>query len=179
MKTLLTLLWMICATTASAQTYENRGFKALMNGKIPVEVMFQTTCNQDGEWMTAGYLYYPKAKTPAPILIVEGWHPEKPVVSKDENETVCRFTEYQPDGEVTGILYVTYVEVEGDFQMRKGIRLHNLGCKPIHFHFSGEVPVVRRQAGGMVRIALGTGVRVGLLCHEKDLSQRKLKRRTP
>ena len=130
MKNVLTLMLMTCAIlqghtltlgqgTASAQTYENRGFKALMNGKIPVEVMFQTTHNQDGEWMTAGYLYYPKAKTPAPILIVEGWYPEKPIVSKDKDETVSRFVEYQPDGEKTGILYVTYVEVEGDFQMRK------------------------------------------------------------
>ena len=118
--TLSTLLLTLCATTAWAQQhYENRGFKALMNGKIPVEVMFQTTQNQDGEWMTAGYLYYPKAKNPAPILIVEGWYPEKQIVSKDEDETVSRFTEYQPDGEKTGILYVTYVEVEGDFQMRR------------------------------------------------------------
>ena len=117
---LSTLLLTLCATTVWAQLhYENRGFKALMNGKIPVEVMFQTTQNQDGEWMTAGYLYYPKAKNPAPILIVEGWYPEKQIVSKDEDETVSRFTEYQPDGERTGILYVTYVEVEGDFQMRR------------------------------------------------------------
>lgn len=117
---LSTLLLTLCATTVWAQQhYENRGFKALMNGKIPVEVMFQTTRNQDGEWMTAGYLYYPKAKNPAPILIVEGWYPEKQIVSKDEDETVSRFTEYQPDGESTGILYVTYVEVEGDFQMRR------------------------------------------------------------
>lgn len=139
--TFLSLILMIGCTTAWAQHYENRGFKAVMiatphsdrkseiatphsdrmseNGKIPVEVMFQTTQNQDGEWMTAGYLYYPKAKNPAPILIVEGWYPEKQIVSKDENETVSRFTEYQPDGERTGILYVTYVEVEGDFQMRR------------------------------------------------------------
>ena len=120
MKTLLCLLLTLCVTSVSAQgNYENRGFKALMNGKIAVEVMFQTTQNQDGEWMTAGYIYYPKAKNPAPILIVEGWYPEKPIVSKDENEIVCRFVEYQPDGEITGKLYVTYVEVEGDFQMRK------------------------------------------------------------
>ena len=115
----LSLTLMAGAITAWAQHYENRGFKALMNGKIPVEVMFQTTQNQDDEWMTAGYLYYPKAKNPAPILIVEGWYPEKQIVSKDEDETVSRFTEYQPDGEKTGILYVTYVEVEGDFQMRR------------------------------------------------------------
>ena len=131
MKTILSLLLMFCATGAWAHCnatlrpevreghYENRGFKALMNGKIPVEVMFQTTQNQDDEWVTAGYLYYPKAKNPAPILIVEGWYPEKQIVSKDEDEVVSRFTEYQPDGERTGILYVTYVEVEGDFQMRR------------------------------------------------------------
>ena len=115
----LSLILMLCNMTASAQHYENRGFKAVMNGKIPVEVMFQTTQNQDDQWMTAGYLYYPKAKNPAPILIVEGWYPEKQIVSKDEDEVVSRFTEYQPDGERTGILYVTYVEVEGDFQMRR------------------------------------------------------------
>ena len=121
MKTLMLSLMLTAATlTASAQQhYENRGFKAMLNGKTPIEVMFQTTQNADDEWVTAGYLYYPKAKTPAPILIVEGWYPEKQIVSKDEDETVSRFTEYQPDGERTGILYVTYVEVEGDFQMRR------------------------------------------------------------
>ena len=117
--TILSLMLIAGATMAWAQHYENRGFKALMNGRIPVEVMFQTTQNQDDQWMTAGYLYYPKAKNPAPILIVEGWYPEKQIVSKDEDEVVSRFTEYQPDGERTGILYVTYVEVEGDFQMRR------------------------------------------------------------
>ena len=114
--------WAHCNATLRPEVgehYEHRGFKALLNGKIPVEVMFQTTQNQDDQWMTAGYLYYPKAKNPAPILIVEGWFPEKPIQSKDEDETISRFTEYQPDGEVTGILYVTYVEVEGDFQMRR------------------------------------------------------------
>lgn len=119
-KTLLCFLLTLCVTCVSAQgNYENRGFKAVMNGKIAVEVMFQTTRNVDDEWITAGYIYYPKAKNPAPILIVEGWYPEKPIVSKDEDEVVSRFVEYQPDGEVTGTLYVTYVEVEGDFQMRK------------------------------------------------------------
>ena len=117
---MLSLMLTAATLTAGAQQhYENRGFKALLNGKLPIEVMFQTTQNADDEWVTAGYLYYPKAKNPAPILIVEGWFPEKPIKSKDDDEVVSRFTEYQPDGEVTGILYVTYVEVEGDFQMRR------------------------------------------------------------
>ena len=117
---MLSLMLTAATLTAGAQQhYENRGFKALLNGKLPIEVMFQTTQNADDEWVTAGYLYYPKAKNPAPILIVEGWFPEKPIKSKDDNEVVSRFTEYQPDGEVTGILYATYGEVEGDFQMRR------------------------------------------------------------
>ena len=96
---------MFCAVCVSAQEVtENRGFKALLNEKIAVEVFFQTVCT-NGEWQTAGYIYYPKAKSPAPILIVEnGGH----------------FMEYQPDGETTGILDLTYDEVEGDFQMLKG-----------------------------------------------------------
>jgi hypothetical protein len=52
------------------------GFKALLNGKIAVEVAFETAEN-NGEWLTAGYIYYPKAKNPAPILIVNDWGDEK------------------------------------------------------------------------------------------------------
>ena len=111
---------MICAVCISAQEVtENRGFKALLNGKIAVEVFFQTAC-YNGEWQTAGYIYYPKAKSPAPILIVENWGKEKPIVSNEDNVFDSRFMEYQPDGETTGIIYLTYAEVEGDFQMLKG-----------------------------------------------------------
>ncbi len=114
------LLMMICAAFVSAQDVtENRGFKATLNGKIAVEVAFQTVCN-NGNWQTAGYIYYPKAKSPAPILIVENWGKEKPVISDEDNVFDRRFVEYQPDGETTGILYLTYAEVEGDFQMMKG-----------------------------------------------------------
>lgn len=120
MRKLLLSLMMICAALASAQDVtENRGFKATLNGKIAVEVAFQTVCN-NGDWQTAGYIYYPKAKSPAPILIVENWGKEKPVISDEDNVFDRRFVEYQPDGETTGILYLTYAEVEGDFQMMKG-----------------------------------------------------------
>lgn len=67
MKTLMLSLMLTAATlTASAQQHyelatlradqklENRGFKAMLNGKTPIEVMFQTTQNADNEWMTAG-----------------------------------------------------------------------------------------------------------------------------
>ena len=29
----------------------------------------------------------------------------------------ARFVEFQPDGEQTGIIYITYAEVEGDYQV--------------------------------------------------------------
>ena len=93
--------------------------QAVMNGKYAVEVFFQTAHN-DGDWQTAGYIYYPKAKKTTPILIAENWGNEDPIVSDEDNVFDRRFVEYQPDGEMTGIIYLTYAEVEGDFQMLKG-----------------------------------------------------------
>ena len=121
MKRLPLALFFVCCTLviAAQEVTENRGFKAVMNGKYAVEVFFQTAHN-DGDWQTAGYIYYPKAKSPAPILIVENWGNEKQIVSDEDNVFDCRFVEYQSDGETTGILYLTYAEVEGDFQMLKG-----------------------------------------------------------
>ena len=116
----LAIIFACCALIVAAQEVtENRGFKALLNGKYAVEVFFQTAHN-DGDWQTAGYIYYPKAKNPAPILIAENWGNEDPIVSDEDNVFDRRFVEYQPDGEMTGIIYLTYAEVEGDFQMLKG-----------------------------------------------------------
>ncbi len=105
MKLVLSIALLVCATCAKAQTaFEHHGFKALLNGKIQVEVAFETAMN-DGEQITAGYIYYPKAKTPAPILLV-----------KDGD----RFVEYQPDGEITGSLSLAYTQTNGTFRMQKG-----------------------------------------------------------
>ena len=121
MKRLSLAIILACCTLAIAaqEVTENRGFKAVMNGKYAVEVFFQTAHN-DGDWQTAGYIYYPKAKKTAPILIAENWGNEDPIVSDEDNVFDRRFVEYQPDGEMTGIIYLTYAEVEGDFQMLKG-----------------------------------------------------------
>ena len=121
MKKLSLAIILACCTLAIAaqEVTENRGFKAVMNGKYAVEVFFQTAHN-DGDWQTAGYIYYPKAKKTAPILIAENWGNEDPIVSDEDNVFDRRFVEYQPDGEMTGIIYLTYAEVEGDFQMLKG-----------------------------------------------------------
>lgn len=120
MRKIILAIMTLCAVCASAQNVtEQHGFKAMLNGKTAVEVFLQTVCN-DGDWRTAGYVYYPNAKSPAPILIVEDWSGEPPVMSDEDDVVDKRFVEYQPDGEVTGLLYITYAEVEGDFQMMKG-----------------------------------------------------------
>ena len=118
-KYLLSLMMMWAGSVAAQDYAETRGFKAVMNGKIAVEVFFQTDMHDD-EWQMAGYIYYPNAKAPAPILIVNNWGDEKPKDNDDDYTYECRFVEYQPNGEVTGILYLTCAEVEGDFQMING-----------------------------------------------------------
>ena len=106
MRLFLSIVFLVAVTWAQAQgAFEHHGFKALLNGKIQVEVGFETAMN-DGEQITAGYIYYPKAKTPAPILIV-----------KDGD----RFVEYQPDGEITGLLTLVYTQANGTFRMQKGL----------------------------------------------------------
>ena len=105
MRLFLSIAVLACTICTNAQTtFEHHGFKALLNGKIQVEIAFETAMN-DGEQITAGYIYYPKAKTPAPILIV-----------KDGDH----FTEFQPDGEITGLLTLAYTQANGVFRMQKG-----------------------------------------------------------
>ena len=118
MKILLSLLLAVCTLSVSA--VESCCFKAMLNGKIAVEVALQTVYNvYEGQSMTAGYIYYPKAKNPAPILIVEHWGEEKHIAPKEKGVVYSRFVEYQPDGEITGLLYLTYSGMEENLQVRK------------------------------------------------------------
>ena len=67
---LLLILFAFIHFPVSAQELnEMKGFKGLLGGKTAVEIVVSDKYN-DGEWITAGYCYYPKAKTPAPILVV-------------------------------------------------------------------------------------------------------------
>lgn len=114
---LLTLFFACYTIAMQAQdTKEYYGFKGLLNGKTAVELVYSNDLNKS-EWITAGYIYYPNAKTPAPILIVEDWGNEKNVQPEEDNVFKMRFVEYQPDGEITGIIYLTCAEVEGDWQV--------------------------------------------------------------
>ena len=119
MRKLLSMLFLLCVTGLAAQDYEHHVFKGMLNGKIAVEIAFQTAYN-DGDWLTAGYIYYPKAKSPAPILIVGTGLDVDPKLPASENLERLRFEEFQDDGSITGRFELMYYEVEGDFHFYKG-----------------------------------------------------------
>lgn len=120
MRKLLTILLLLVAMNAAAQVdYERHVFKGKLGGKIAVEIAFQQAMN-DGEWVTAGYIYYPNAKTPAPILIVGKDVKVDPKLPNSENLFQLRFEEYQEDGSITGRFNLMYYEVEGDYHFYKG-----------------------------------------------------------
>ncbi len=117
---LLLILFAFIHFPVSAQELnEMKGFKGLLGGKTAVEIVVSDKYN-DGEWITAGYCYYPKAKTPAPILVVATTETDKTLLPKGENSYLLRLVEYQPDGEITGIFRIWYTEVEGDYTFKKG-----------------------------------------------------------
>ncbi len=119
MRKLLTLILLLVALTASAQVdkyLENHIFVGTMNGKIPVEVAWQS--NLDGRM--AGYIYYPNASKPAPILIVGHYGRVNPKERNSEFLNRVDFTEYQKDGSITGRFTLVFTEVEGDYEFVRG-----------------------------------------------------------
>ena len=119
MKKALTLILLLVALTTSAQVdkyLENHIFVGTMNGKIPVEVAWQS--NLDGRM--AGYIYYPNASKPAPILIVGHYGKVNPKERNSEFLNRVDFTEYQKDGSITGRFTLVFTEVEGDYEFVRG-----------------------------------------------------------
>ena len=114
------MLFLALGQTVFAQELnEMKGFKGLLNGKTAVEIVVSAEFN-DGDWITAGYCYYPKAKTPAPILLVATTETDKTLLPKGENRYLLKLVEYQPDGQITGIFRIWYTEVEGDYNFQRG-----------------------------------------------------------
>ena len=105
--------------STAAQSYEKYYFKGKLNNKIPVEIAWYTTLN-DGDWVTMGYIYYPNAKNPAPILIVGESTKISPKEPNYDNLQGLKFTEYQPDGSISGRFTILWYEVEGDYTFHKG-----------------------------------------------------------
>ena len=75
---------------------------AKLDGRISVIIAFQVT---DGN-LVAGYIYYPKAKTPAPIMLLGN------VYHKDDGDYYY-LSEYQSDGIVTGEVMLKHQVVDG------------------------------------------------------------------
>ena len=93
MKRVLLMMMLMFTLGMSAQTIVERvAFQATLNGKIPVRVAFEV----DAEKTAAGEIYYPKAKNPAPILIVGYKMPDGDYYLR----------EFNSKGEVTGIVHV-------------------------------------------------------------------------
>ena len=122
MRRIAVILMLLCATALAAQSYiydEFRAFKGMLNGKTAFELIFQNS-SQNGESRCAGYIYYPNAKNPAPILIVGRYLKSDPKDPNSEYLYHMAFEEYQADGEMTGKIDLEYYEVEGDYTFKKG-----------------------------------------------------------
>ena len=66
-----------------------------LDGRIPINIVFQREDN-----CVAGFIYYPKAKHPAPILIAGS-------VMQYQGNDVYFLREYQSDGIITGVISLT------------------------------------------------------------------------
>ena len=101
MKKVLLFFSLMLAIAAQADVLGEYSFEGTLGDKIPVRLKFAV----NGEEIAVGEIYYPKAKNPAPILVVgsptndEGWYYLK---------------EYQSDGTITGTMLFRIVEEENE-----------------------------------------------------------------
>lgn len=114
------------ATATDAQQEAGGGLSALplhrydakLDGKIPVVIAFQ----QNADNTVAGYIYYPKAKHPAPILLVG-------IVMHEKGSEYYSLTEYQPDGRTSGYMTIEHDgkgKMEGTWGDPKTMKEHKL-----------------------------------------------------
>ena len=99
MKKVLLLFCLMFAMTVQADVLGEYSFEGTLGDKIPVRLKFAV----NGDEIAVGEIYYPKAKNPAPILVVgaptddDGWYYLK---------------EYQSDGTITGTMLFKIEEKE-------------------------------------------------------------------
>lgn len=119
MRKVVSLLFFFYAASMAAQN-EIHFFKGKLNGKTAFELVYGYQSVGENDYRCAGYMYYPNAKTPAPILVVG--HPLKANPKDPNYVNLYRegFEEYQPNGEMTGKMDIQYYEVEGDYQFKSG-----------------------------------------------------------
>ena len=119
MRKVVSLLLFFYAATMAAQN-EIHCFKGKLNGRTAFELVYGYQQAGENDHRCAGYMYYPNAKNPAPILVVG--HPLEADAKDPNYDHLYRegFEEYQPDGEMTGKMDLQYYEVEGDYQFKEG-----------------------------------------------------------
>ena len=119
MRKVVSLLFFFYAASMAAQN-EIHFFKGKLNGKTAFELVYGYQSVGENDYSCVGYMYYPNAKTPAPILVVG--HPLKANPKDPNYDNLYRegFEEYQPNGEMTGKMDIQYYEVEGDYQFKSG-----------------------------------------------------------
>lgn len=100
MKKFLFLLLCLLSQLASAQELGAYSFEGTLDGKIPVRISFWV--NTDS--IAVGEIYYPKAKRPAPILLVGSML----------DHGFFTLKEYQADGVITGFIEMV---IEGESSM--------------------------------------------------------------
>jgi len=100
MKKVFLFFSLLLAMAAQADVLGEYSFEGTLGDKIPVRLKFAV----NGDEIAVGEIFYPKAKNPAPILVVgapteDGWYYLK---------------EYQSDGTITGTMMFKIVEEENE-----------------------------------------------------------------
>ena len=83
--------------------YPCHRFDAKLDGRIPVNIVLQRTPDD----IVAGYIYYPRAKNPSPIMIAGR-------TMQYDGKLYYILHEYQPDGIITGHIYIN-TTLEADY----------------------------------------------------------------
>lgn len=96
MKKLLTIMLVACCSILSAQAQTVYRYDAKLDGRIPVIIALQ----QNNGDIVAGYIYYPNAKNPAPIMVIGN------VMQYPFDEADYHLNEYQSDGTITGTILI-------------------------------------------------------------------------
>ncbi|MBQ8657390.1 MAG: hypothetical protein IJ527_10155 [Prevotella sp.] len=114
-KRICMLLTLLSAVTMTALAdVDNYYFQGYLGDKTAVTVIFDI----NAEGIAAGYIYYPKAKKPAPILIAGERSDEE---ATNDGTFWVYMREFQADGTVTGIIYMHIDEPrEGEYTLKEG-----------------------------------------------------------
>ena len=96
MKKLIFAMALCLSILSDLQAQTVYRYDAKLDGRIPVTIALQ----EDNWTHVAGYIYYPKAKNPAPIMVIGS------VMNYPDNEAVYYLNEYQSDGTITGTISI-------------------------------------------------------------------------